>query len=75
MPFRDFSVVRPELEDCLSELRKTSDPKERTKLLRRAKALIQEADLILQLETGLPLLPDVSIANSQCMEPNGSDVN
>ena len=51
MPLRNFPELQRELEDVVSCLKHTRDPKERVRLLRELRALIEEADSI--IESGL----------------------
>jgi hypothetical protein len=47
---REFIEVQRDLEATISHLHRTLDPKSRARLLRELRALLEEADLIIESE-------------------------
>jgi len=50
-PLRNFSAVRQELEDTVSQLKTASNQKTRVRLLYRLRLLIEEAEIVIESET------------------------
>ncbi len=50
IPRREFGAIQEDLEERISKLKTSLEPKSRLTLLREVKALLEEADLVLQSE-------------------------
>lgn len=49
-PLREFGAIQEDLEDRISKLKTSLEANSRLKLLREVRALLEEADLVLQSE-------------------------
>jgi plasmid stabilization system protein ParE len=47
MPLRDFAQLQKDLEDIVTRLKQTRNPKARVRLLRELRRLLGEADLLI----------------------------
>lgn len=50
-PLREFNAIQQDLEDRISKLKGNLERKPRLELLREVRALLEEADLVIESET------------------------